>query len=664
MPAPSLAIGNNEDACVRADQYEGDLVHLSKEGLNVRLGQTGWLAIAALALLAPLSAPAAEGGSELIPRCSGPFQLCGYVEKTSREERIPQRFEVAHPFSEGLAAVRIEGLYGFIDTTGKIVITPRFQNAGLFAGEYAEVRLDNASGIVNRTGALVISPQFKRIIPFTGDTFIAEPLREKQRQNPSRDRRLDAFTDLSPFTSMQGAGLFHVRRGWLSEQNLKFERFDKPERGLIWAGKSVGKHDDLWGLLRSDGTWQQSPRYHHVQQLSETHAVVAAMLNDASSSQQRRDDQRWGAVDRNGKLVVPLKFAHLSYWRGGYGYAQEAKPYKSDGTPNESKEGIVRADGTLLADRYFDKIEIDQEGGLPRGRIGKTWYSIEPDGRMIPDQRDGAQLLECPGGLAVIRRGESVEFRIPGNDQSVGPFDMGFFLRQECPGPFSAKRDGKWFIVLENGSVLGGKNGFESSYSFSGKHAAVKVDGKWGIIDRSGAFTVKPSFDMLRPTGKGLFTVNEAKDPYWIDAYGKRVEKPTKARPPAEQALTCAHGLRFFARDGLWGFQETNGKTVVEPRFRALSCFEQGVSWAATPDAKAWCAIGPNGQRRYGIECRETYHPRGSSHYRPEQFSDDPYESSVLWNRALLEYRARKRDNPPKWVGDGYRGGRGSFDAE
>lgn len=637
-------------------------MHLSKEGLKIQLGQTGFLAIAALALLAPLPVPATEGGHELIPRCSGPFQLCGYVEKTSREDRIPQRFEVAHPFSEGLAAVRIEGLYGFIDKTGKIVIAPRFQNAGIFAGEYAEVRLDNASGIINRSGELVISPRFKRIIPFTGDIFIAEPLRDKQ-QNPSRDERLPAFTDLSSFTSMKGAGLFHVRRGWLSDQNLKFARFDKPERGLIWAGKSVGMHENLWGLLRSDGTWLVSPRYQHVQQLMETHALVAAMPNDIAPSQQRRDDQRWGAVDRNGKLVVPLKFAHLSYWRGGYGHAREVKPYKLDGTPSESKEGIVRADGTLLADRYFDKIEINEKGGLPRGRIGKAWYSIEPDGRMIPDQRDGTPLFECPGGLTVIERGESVEFRIPGNNKSVGPFDRGYFLGQECPGPFSAKRDGKWFIVLENGSVLGGKNGFESSYPLSGNHTTVKVDGKWGIIDRSGAFTVKPSFDMLRPTGKGSFTVNEAKDPYWIDAYGKRVEKPTEERPPAEKALTCESGLRFFERDGLWGFQDIHGKTVVEPRFRALSCFEQGVSWAAAPDAKTWCAIGPNGQRRDGSECRETYHPRGSSHHYPEQFSEDPYESSVLWNRALLEYRARKRDNPPKWVGDGYRGG-GSFDAK
>lgn len=637
-------------------------MRVSTDEFRSWLGHAGLLAITVFASLAPLPAPAANGSPELIPRCSGPFRLCGYIEESSHQEHIPPRFEVARPFSEGLASVRIDGFYGFIDTAGEIVIAPRFQNAGSFSREYAEVRLDNASGIINRSGELVIAPRFRRIIPFSGDTFLAEPLREGQQNSPLTERKLGAFNDFSSFTSMQGAGLFHIQRGWLSDQNLKFARFDKPERGLIWAGKSIGRHEYLWGLLRSDGTWQVSPRYHHVQQLSETHAVVAATPNNAPSSQPRLDHQRWGAVDRDGKLVVPLKFAHLRYWRGGYGQAREAQPYKPDGTPSKSREGIVRADGTLLADRYFDEIDIDQQGGLPRGRIGKTWHSVEPDGSLVPDQLDGTPLLQCPGGLSVIRRGESVEFRVPGNGRPVGPFDMKHVLGQECPGPFSAQRHGKWFVVLENGSVLGGKNGFENSYSFSGDHAAVKVDGKWGIIDRAGAFTVKPGFETLRPTGKGLFTVEDADDRYLISAYGDRVEVPT-AELTAEQALTCAGGLRFFEREGLWGFQDKDGKTVIEPRFRALSCFEHGISWAAAPDAKVWCAIGPNGQRRSGIECREAYHPRASSHYFPETFSSDPYESSVLWNRALLEYRARKRDNAPKWIGDGYRGS-GSFDAK
>lgn len=625
-------------------------MHFFKEGLKIRLGRTGSLAIAILTLLAPLSALTAEGGAELYPRCGGPFQLCGYVGKGSGVERIPQRFEVAKPFSEGLAAVRIEGLYGFIDTTGKIVIEPRFQDAGFFTGEYAEIRLDNASGIIDRTGKLVVSPEFKRIIPFTGGTFVAEPLRDKPRQPSSDDERLEAYSDAFAFVLLNGAGLYHLQKGWLSDQNLKFQRFDKPERGLIWAGSKDDHNEDIWGLMRSDGTWQVTPRYHHVQWLLETHAIVESMPDYSLPPQQRWEALRHGAVDGDGKLVVPLKFAHISYWRGGYGLALEGKPFNSDGTQNEVKEGIVRAEGTLLGDRYFDKVEISDDGKLPRGRIGKTWYSIEPNGRLTPNQLDVKTMVECPGGLTIVQRGETVEFRTPGNSQSVGPFDTGNFRRENCPGPFSAMRDGKWFIILEDGSVVGGKDGFENLYGFIGNHAAVKVDGKWGIIDRSGTFTVKPSFAQIRPDREGIFVVDEGKATKWIDAYGKRVEKPARDRRTPEPTLSCEGGLRFFEKAGRWGLQDGNGKTVIEPQFRALSCFEQGVTWAAAPDGKAWCPIGPNGQRRAAMECREEYYPTSRSHSRPEQFSDAPYESSVLWNRAWLDYQAGKRDKPPGWI--------------
>lgn len=612
-----------------------------REELKSQLVRTGSRAIATLVLLAPLPALAAEGDAELIPQCGGPFQLCGYVEKDSRVPRIPQQFEVANPFSEGLAAVRVEGRYGFIDTSGKIVITPRFQRTGSFVGGYAEIRLDHASGIINRSGGLVVPPGFRRIIPFGGDSFIAEPLRDKQRP-PSFGNRGSAISDA--LFGLNGAGLYHPRKGWLSEQNLKFSRFDESGRGLVWAGQRIASHEDLWGLMRSDGTWQVTPRYQHVQSLNETHAVVAARPGDASSPEQRA-----GAVDRDGRLVVPLKFAHLSYWRGGYGLATEGQPYTNN-VPNPVREAIVRADGTLLAKRYFDEVDIREDGSLPRGRIGTTWYSIEASGRLVPDQLDGQLLVECPAGLAIVQRGEAVEFRRPGNDQSVGSFDRGDYFRKDCPGPFSAKRDGKWFIVLEDGSVLGGKHGFESLYSFFGKHAAVQVDGKWGVIDRSGAFTIKPSFAKLRPDREGIFVVDEGKTAYWIDAEGQRVAKPARDRLTPEPTLSCEGGLRFFEQAGLWGLQDGNGKTLIEPRFRALSCFAQGITWTATPDGKAWCPLDPNGQRRDAMECLKDYYPTRWSHSRPEKFSDDPYENSVLWNRAWLDYQAGKRDKPPEWI--------------
>lgn len=57
------------------------------------------------------------------------------------------------------------------------------------------------------------------------------------------------------------------------------------------------------------------------------------------------------------------------------------------------------------------------------------------------------------------------------------------------------------------------------------------------------------------------------------------------------------------------------------------------------------------------MECSGTYYPIRVSHHYPEKFDDDPFESSVLWNRAWLDYQAGNRDGPPTWVGDGVMSG-------
>jgi hypothetical protein len=239
--------------------------------------------------------------------------------------------------------------------------------------------------------------------------------------------------------------------------------------------------------------------------------------------------------------------------------------------------------------------------------------------------------------------------------RALGQFDDAYFNARDCPGPFAAHRGNKWFFVLENGTVLGGTEGFENTYSFSGQHAAVKVNGKWGIIDRSGDFSVRPQFSTLRPDRDNTFAVSEEKDTFWISASGDRVDQPIAERPSPAQALTCPGGLRFFQRGDLWGLQDQTGQTVIEPRFRAVSCFRQGVTWAAEPDGNGWCAVGPEGKRRDAMDCRKTYYPYSLSHHYPEPFDKDPFESSVLWNRAWLDYQAGNRDEPPKWVGDGVR---------
>lgn len=501
-------------------------------------------AIITLAMMCGLVFPAAaaDDPSSWRVRCGGPFQLCGYVERDTETLRIPLRYEAAKPFRNGLAAVRIDGRWGYIDRSGDLVIRPAYTEVASFYGAFAEVRVNEASGIIDRRGRMIISQQFKRVIPFARDVFIAVPLGSSARS----DGLFGLDTEPAKLSGIEGAGLYHRRRGWLTAPDLQFMAFD-PARGLIWAGRRNEDHEDVWGLMRADGTWQVTPRYSHVQWLSGGRAIVRSLPHRTVPAVERQASVLSGAVDRDGKLVVPMERRWLGYWRAGYGLADRTGRASGLEDPTgEPSAGIVNLDGTLLAGRYFDAVDISEEGLLPRGRLGDVWYSIDQSGRLLPDQLEGMTLLDCPDGPSFIRRGARVEARGP-NGGSAGTYEPGHLRQRDCPSPFSLKRADRWFIVMPDGRVLGGERGFDNLYGFAGDSAAVQLDGKWGIIDRRGRFTVSPRFDQLRPAGGGLFRV-EGADPQWIDAMGRVVPEPQPPRP----GLVCEGGLTLFQADGRW----------------------------------------------------------------------------------------------------------------
>lgn len=75
----------------------------------------------------------------------------GYIEKDGRCI-IPYKYEAAGVFAEGLARVRMNGRYGFIDNTGKQVIPYKFSAAGDFIKGLAEVVLSGKRGYIDKTG--------------------------------------------------------------------------------------------------------------------------------------------------------------------------------------------------------------------------------------------------------------------------------------------------------------------------------------------------------------------------------------------------------------------------------------------------------------------------------------------------------------------------------
>jgi hypothetical protein len=128
-----------------------------------------------------------------------------------------------------------------------------------------------------------------------------------------------------------------------------------------------------------------------------------------------------------------------------------------------------------------------------------------------------------------------------------------------------------------------------------------------------------------------------------LTATGEERPEPTTTETPAPEILDCRHGLRLIERGGLWGIADADRADVIVPRYRTLDCFRNGIAWAAVDSRRRWCALGPDGLLRDRPQCRTVHYPSIQTHSAPEEFDKDPFENSVLWSRAHLEFGAGRR---------------------
>jgi hypothetical protein len=83
----------------------------------------------------------------------------GFVDTTGKII-IQPKFEFANDFREGLAVVYLNGKYGYINKTGSIVIPCQFDQASSFSEGLAGVCVNKKWGFINRIGRIVIQLQY------------------------------------------------------------------------------------------------------------------------------------------------------------------------------------------------------------------------------------------------------------------------------------------------------------------------------------------------------------------------------------------------------------------------------------------------------------------------------------------------------------------------
>ena len=167
----------------------------------------------------------------------------GYID-TAGKIVISPRFILSDDFSEGLAAFLQEDstmimIQGFIDKTGKVVIEPQFDEAGSFSEGLAVIRLGEYYGYINKTGKIVINPQFDEAGDFHNGMAVIEQegyygyidKTGKIKIRPQFEKALPFSSNIAFVRSEYKWGVIDKKGKYLV--NPQFDRMKSPYKGRI-----------------------------------------------------------------------------------------------------------------------------------------------------------------------------------------------------------------------------------------------------------------------------------------------------------------------------------------------------------------------------------------------------------------------------------------------
>ena len=261
---------------------------------------------------------------------------CGYKNKESEEIEVPLIYENAKDFSEGLARVKQNGLYGYIDTTGTLVIPCQFQDALRFIEGMAAVMVGATWGFINKAGKMVIKPIYSRLISFSEGLALVKK-DDKWALFSTTGENLSGFIydDADGFEN----GLSAVSKdiegktmyGYINDSCDEIIPFIYSTAQKFKYGKAVVSKSNHYGIIDVEGNTVIPFEYTGFN-ASYDYNVIAAADNFS----------KWGLISFNNKKLCEFSYDYIFEFENGYAVVLLNHKY-----------GVIGTDGKLVADTVY-----------------------------------------------------------------------------------------------------------------------------------------------------------------------------------------------------------------------------------------------------------------------------------------------------------------------
>lgn len=300
--------------------------------------------------------------------------MSGFMDAAG-SPRIPADYEDVYEFSDGLAAFKRGGRWGFLREDGSVAIEPSFSAVMNFTQGLAAVSADGAAwGFIDGAGDFAIEPSWDKAYQFHEDRALVSkgglfgfidkagalkvPLLYKSA-GPMKEGKADLYDGFTwLFVDPNGKVLF---------------RPDVDEVFAFSEGFAEYRKGDKWGYIDATGKRVVEPIYDEAFAFS---GGLARVLLDG----------RFGYIDASLKLVIPARYAGAKDFSEGFAPVQDAN----------GRWGFIDTQGYAVINPGFTAVgsfkgplayaELNWAFGYVDTKGDWVWKNDEYKGRFAPEQ--------------------------------------------------------------------------------------------------------------------------------------------------------------------------------------------------------------------------------------------------------------------------------------
>ncbi|MBO6794285.1 MAG: WG repeat-containing protein [Balneolaceae bacterium] len=259
----------------------------------------------------------------------------GYINKSGKMVLEP-RYQNAFTFSDGLAIVRESWRWKYIDETGEQAFEGDFEDLRTFSEGKAAVRVDGRWGYINQNGNFIINPRFRGATSFSNDRAFVRSL-------DYRDYfYINEFGNPLDALNMPGD-------------------MDFIESGSFQEKRALVLEDGLYGYIDPTGNTVIDLQYSEALPFSDQ--LAAVLISD-----------RWGFIDTTGTIAISPQFVSAGTFNDGLAPARK----------NSNQYGFIDKTGAFVIAEQFDEVRAFSEEFAPV-RIGEKWTFVDLQGNQISE---------------------------------------------------------------------------------------------------------------------------------------------------------------------------------------------------------------------------------------------------------------------------------------